>query len=438
MIGAGLAGLATAWELVKGGAEVVLYEERAEPGGRMRSDTLDGYVVDPGVQLVSSTHGSLFRLAEEIGARSWFVRSPGRDALWRNGRAHTLTYGSVASLATSTALPAWLKLRLAAKYLPYLAGHARRLDANDPARTGGAELDGHSVAEWGREELGDDFVELLAYPLLATYYGGPPERISVALYHALAKVGTDVKLYALKEGMGTFARRVLGALRERGVHWRGGEAVTGVRMQGAHIRVESASGAETYDAAVLAVPARVSLTLLEGDAALVSWLGKVESAPTATLALLLDRPLDVDYFGLSFPRGTSPGEVVVALCMQHRKIAGLVPGGRALVVAYPAPKIAPEMANASSAEVVERLLPAIEQVFRGVRAQIIHARAYRFPEGYTLFYPGYLRHILMFDEAWLPPGLALAGDYLVAPTAEGAVISGQRAAMRLLKQRQGR
>jgi predicted NAD/FAD-dependent oxidoreductase len=44
----------------------------------------------------------------------------------------------------------------------------------------------------------------------------------------------------------------------------------------------------------------------------------------------------------------------------------------------------------------------------------------------------------MFDEAWLPPGLALAGDYLVAPTAEGAVISGQRAATRLLKQRQGR
>ena len=93
----------------------------------------------------------------------------------------------MASLVASTALPAGLKLRLATRYLPFLARHARLLDANDPAATGGAELDDSSVTEWGRVALGEDFVELLAYPLLGAYYGGTPERVAINEAVELAK-----------------------------------------------------------------------------------------------------------------------------------------------------------------------------------------------------------------------------------------------------------
>mgnify|MGYP006209594707 CR=1 FL=1 len=55
-------------------------------------------------------------------------------------------------------------------------------------------------------------------------------------------------------------------------------------------------------------------------------------------------------------------------------------------------------------------------------------------EGYTLFRPGYLRHLLEYDANWLGANVALAGDYLVAPTVEGAVISGRRAANHLLRE----
>jgi oxygen-dependent protoporphyrinogen oxidase len=432
VIGAGPAGLSAAWELAKSGAAVTLYEARGAAGGRMRSDEMDGWVIDPAVQLFGSTYGRLFRLAREVGGGGLLERSPGRDALWRSGRPHAITYGSVASLVASTALPAGLKLRLATRYLPFLARHARRLDANDPAATGGAELDDSSVTEWGRAALGEDFVELLAYPLLGAYYGGTPERISVALYHALAKVGTDVHVYAVAGGVMALVRAIVGALQARGVAWRPGDAVSAVRPVGSGVGVAADSGTAEYEAVVIATPAAAARGMLAVDGPLDAWLARVESAPTATVALLLGAPPPGDFFGLSFPRRERAGDTVVAACAEHRKARALVPSGRGLLVAYAAPMIAAEAAVQEAVPLVGRVLSALEDAFPRLERDVVRARVYRLPEGYTLFYPGYVRHIRSYDESWAPARIALAGDYRVAPTVEGAVISGARAALRLL------
>ena len=225
VVGAGPAGLAAAWELQGAGVRVTLYEERGGPGGRMRSDAMDGASVDVAVQLLSSTYTHLLAMARKAGVSERVVRAPGRDALWRKGRPHPITYGSIASMITSSALPTGLKLRLAAKYLPFLGTEARGLDANDPGGTGGAAHDTRSIGAWGAEHLGEDFVELLAYPLLAAYYGGVPEETSAAMYHALARVGLDVQVLAVRGGMGSLALALTESMRAKGVEFRSGAAV---------------------------------------------------------------------------------------------------------------------------------------------------------------------------------------------------------------------
>lgn len=433
VIGAGPAGLAAAWELSRAGRRVTLLESRTEPGGRMRTESLDGSSADVGVQLLSSTYVRLLEMAESLEAADRIVRAPGRDALWRNGEAHAITYGSVSSMITSSALPAGLKLRLAAKYLPFLAAEARGLDANDPAGTGGLSHDGESIAEFGRRRLGDEFVELLAYPLLAAYYGGPPEDTSAAVYHALARVGMDVRVLAVRGGMGALSQDLLDALIREGVEFRGGVDVTRVARDDAGVAVTAGGEELRFESAVIAVPPGSARRLLEPAGAAGEWLSGVVTAPTATLALLLDRRTRVSWFGLSFPRTQPPGDVLVALCVESNKAQELAAADREVVVAFPAPTISAELAGAESGEVVERLLPGIERVFPGVRDRILRARVNRFPEGYTLFRPGYLRHLRAYDPASLPRGIALAGDYLVAPTVEGAVRSGLRAARFLLR-----
>ena len=108
VVGSGPAGLAAAWALSGAGVEVTLYERRQEPGGRLRTDGLDGVRLDVAVQLLGSYYSETFRLAREAGAGDLLVRAPGRDALWRSGRAHPVRYGSVSSMALSGALPAGL------------------------------------------------------------------------------------------------------------------------------------------------------------------------------------------------------------------------------------------------------------------------------------------------------------------------------------------
>lgn len=432
VVGAGPAGLAAAWTLAAAGVRVTLYERRPAVGGRMRTDALDGARADVAAQLLASHYEETFRLAREAGAAELLVRAPGRDALWRGGRVHPLEYGSVVSLAASSALPAGLKLRLATRYLPFLKRFAGVLDPNEPARAVEAGLDRESIAEWGRRELGEDFVELLVYPQLAAYYGCTPEETSAGFYHALARAGTDLTLYAVRGGMGELARALVRAIEGRGSRLLLGVEVKHVRSAADGVELLWDEGSARHDAVVVALPAAEARRVVAPGGMAGEWLAGVRSTTALSLALLVDGSLPVDYFGLSFPRGEPPGEHVAALCLEERKAAALGAEERSTIIVFPAPAVAPFLAAAAPEQVLDQLLPAVEAALPGVGQRVIRAKVYRFPEGGALFYPGYLEHLRRFAHTWLPPMLALAGDYLVAPTIEGAVRSGRQAAARLL------
>src|SRR5690606_35777575 len=137
-------------------------------------------------------------------------------------------------------------------------------------------------------------------------------------------------------------------------------------------------------------------------------------------------------FGLSFPRTHPPGDQLVALTAQSHKLPSLVPDGREVVVAFPAPAITQSLVDAEPDAVVDALLPAAEQALPGFGARVLRARTYAFPEARPLFRPGPVAGMRASRTEGLPRGGGLAGDYLVAPTVEGAVRSGGAAARRVL------
>ncbi len=431
VVGGGLAGLSAARELARGGAEVVVYEAEDRLGGRACTDDLAGMKVDPGAQLYGSMYRRFLALVRDIGLGDALVRVPGRDALWRNGRAHDVIYGSVTSMVGSGGLPLTTKMRLGATYVPFLTRHAANLNLHAPERGAGAGLDHESIAEWGERELDRAFVESLVYPQLGAFYGSTPEETSAGFYHILARYGMDVSLYGVAGGIGRVAERLADEVRGTGGTVRTGTAVDAVELTPAGATIHDASATTPFDAVVAAIPAPTLIELLRGGGlSLIEWLEKVRYRPTLSLALVLSRPVRSRYFGLSFPRGATRNLAVLSL---HENKGTPFPYEGGLMVAFPRPETAPDLVGLPSREILDRLLPEIELAFPGIRTDIVRARVYRWPVGTPVFYPGYLRHLLAARNGALEGDarIALAGDYLYGPSVEGAVSSGLAAAERI-------
>jgi oxygen-dependent protoporphyrinogen oxidase len=222
-------------------------------------------------------------------------------------------------------------------------------------------------------------------------------------------------------------------LQERGGAVQTGVEVLRIGVDARGVTLSTANGEQHHDAVVVAVPAVVASRLLMLGSVQRSWLSSVESPPTLSVAVVLSRRIRADWFGLAFPRTAAPGDRIVAACMLHAKSADLVPKGRSVIVAYPAPSLAAQLAASSPEEAPGIVLPALDAAFGDVTGTVDVVKVYRHPEGHTQFWPGYIHHLRKLDEAAVPARVALAGDYLVAPTVEGAVVSGERAAERVLR-----
>jgi protoporphyrinogen/coproporphyrinogen III oxidase len=431
VVGGGAAGLTAGWRLALSGARVTVFESRAAIGGRMRTDEVDGYHIDTFVQLFGSMYRTFFRVLDEIGGASLATRAPGRDALFRNGRVHEVTYGSVGSMLASGGLSFGTKVRLGAKYLPFLTQHASVLEIESLPRAAAAGLDAESIAEWGRRELGSEFVEYLVDPLLASYYGVTPEETSAAMYHMLASQGTNVSVYAIRGGAGRFCDLLALRLGSLGGTVRTGTTVQRITAAGSGVQVGYEGGSEWFDGAVVSVPGdRVPGIVPELPSEASKWFGAVRYRPLAALALLLSAPVNARYFGLSFPRAEAG--LVATVCIEENKSKGLglVPPGRGLLLALLAPAGAEAALGMQPEELYAQAIPELARVFPEVTQTVQRVKLFRWPEGGPVFYPGYLGHLAHYPaiRRQISAPLTFGGDYLVAPGVEGAVIAGLRAA----------
>ncbi|HSU13783.1 protoporphyrinogen/coproporphyrinogen oxidase [Longimicrobium sp.] len=434
VVGGGPAGLAAAFRLARGGARVTVLEAAPAWGGRTRTDEVDGCRVDTATQLFGSVYTRFLRLLREAGAGALCERTSGRDALWRRGAAHEVVYGSPTSMLASGAIPFGLKFRLGTHYLPYLHRHgdALRMDALEQAAAAG--LDRESIAAWGAREMGHDFVDLLADPMLCTLYGTRADEASAAFYHALARQGTSLDVLALRGGARGFCDALAASVRQSGGEVRVGAAVRAVSADGSGVEISGDGDPERFDAAVVALPAPAARGLAHASMPRMGdWLGAVPVRPTATIAVVLDRPVGARWFGLSFARGES--KVLAAVCSQEAKLPGLVAPGMGVLVALPLPEAGAALWGATAEQALAAILPDLAKPFPAIERMIRTVRVYRWEHGWTVFGAGYLHHLARL-RAERPdadqPRVAFAGDYLVAPNVEGAVISGLRAADRLL------
>ncbi|WP_050033063.1 NAD(P)/FAD-dependent oxidoreductase [Halorubrum halophilum] len=226
VVGGGVAGLVAAARLAEAGADVTLYERRPEVGGRVRTETADGFTLDRGFQVLFTSYPAV---AAELDAADLDVRrfAPGAT-ICRPGSRSTLSdplrdpRGAIPSLLNDEVSFSDKLRTLALRYDLSKRGESDFFVGPDASIR-------EYLRDWG---FADDYVENFVEP----FYGGitldrtlsTSKHVFEYTFRAMSRGAIGVPA----EGMAAIPETLAARAREAGATIETGEDVESVRTAG--------------------------------------------------------------------------------------------------------------------------------------------------------------------------------------------------------------
>jgi oxygen-dependent protoporphyrinogen oxidase len=464
IVGAGIAGLSAAFQLEqrrRRGApvEYAVFEASGRPGGVIRTERLQGFLVEAGPDSFLSEKRWAATLCRYLGLADDLL--PSNDY---QRKTFIVVRGRLVEI------PDGLMFMVPTKLWPMATTRLFSLGAKIMAASElwtkprqGAEDE--SVASFVTRHFGREMVDRMADPLLAGVYGGSADKLSVravlprfvemerttgSLARALVAQRTPEarkKMPAesasslfttLRHGMqqmtdALVAKLAPGALRLNTPVWS-------LRRAGEKWTLVTDSGEQHFDAVILAVPAYQAADLLGSVAeGLANELRGVKYNSSITVALAYDAAaLDaaararMEGFGFLVPK--AEGKQMLACTFVHNKFHHRAPEGKLLLRCF----IGGEAAEADMQLSDEELSGAIRAELRAIlgpalAAEPLFARVFRWRQAMAQYEVGHLERVARIEAAAAQlPGLALAGNAYHGIGVPDCVREGTQAAERLL------
>jgi oxygen-dependent protoporphyrinogen oxidase len=427
VIGGGITGLSAAYTLGRAGVPTLLVEAGDRLGGKVRTEQVDGFLIESGPDSFIDYRPAAVELAGELGLGDAIIRTTDPRTVYVRARGR---FGR---------LPEGMGLVLPTRLGPFLVSDL--FSPREKLRMGldlvlprdGLKSD-VAVGAFLRRRLGGALVERLAGPLIGGVYGTPIDELSLLavvpqlreaelrhrslLLASLAagrarRGGTGGSPFVtLAGGTGQLTSALVAWLeRSDQVEVRTGTAVAGLQLNGTRIDVRLASGeVQRPDAVVLAAPATAAAGLLEGIAPRAA--AQVRSIPQGSTAVVsiayrLDQ-FPVQPVGHGFLVAAGEPLAIDACTWSSLKWPGRAPEGTILLRCFLGSRD-PRVLDDSNQEIVA----AVESDLRatmGVRGAPILTRLARFHDQMPRYTVGHLDRVAgAFEELAATPNLVLAG-----------------------------
>jgi oxygen-dependent protoporphyrinogen oxidase len=453
VVGAGITGLAAAFELAERSAEFTVLEASDRAGGLILTEHVDGFTIDAGPDSMLVQKPAAIRLCEELGLGPRLIATnPPRTAfVLESGTLHPLPTPSILGIPTTwsgiaryTLLPIGARARLALEPLMPRAGAA------------GDE----SVGSFFRRRFGRDSVRLIAQPLLGGIHAGNVESLSIhslfpRLVEAEARRGSIIRAFhpgavgasstasavdageglfrSLRSGMGELVSAIERRLPSGSMQF--GRPATAIRREHTGWRVTSGTQAFDASAVILATPAHVTARLLAPvDVHVANLCAEVPYVSTVSVALAWPRasvshPLD----GSGFVAVRHPGACRITACTWvSAKWSGRAPQGSVLLRAFIGGVQDPDAVSLPDDVLIETAVRDMSSVL-GISAPPMLARVHRWRDAGAQHTVGHLARAARIDARLSAlPGLHLAGSGHRAIGIPDCVADGRAAAARAI------
>ncbi|HEX8939355.1 MAG TPA: protoporphyrinogen oxidase [Candidatus Limnocylindrales bacterium] len=478
VVGGGLTGLAAAYELGRAGVPTLLLEASERLGGKVRTDRVDGFLVESGPDSFVSYRPAGLQLIAELGLADQVIapQAPRTVYIWARDRL--------------VPMPEGLDLVLPTKFLPFLRTplftlpqKARMgLDLVLPRSRWSGDM---AIGAFLRRRLGPALVDRLASPLIGGIYGTEIDELSLdAVLPQLAEAerrhrslllasiasrrarskGARAKasgggasgggasggggpspapFVTLAGGTGALVEALVEAIaRLPSVEVRTGAPVEAVELAASGSVSHPTRGSVRlgrgevvpFDGLVLATPAPVSASLLEPSVpAVAPPLRSILYGSTAVVTLAYDeREFEATEAGHGFLVAGDAGLSISAGTISSRKWAGRAPAGGVLVRAFLG-----DGAGALLAAPDDALVAAVQADLSraiGLRGEPLFSRIARWPGAMPHYIVGHLERVAAAEAALADrPSVALAGSAYRGVGLPDCVGQGRAAARRVLE-----
>jgi len=457
IIGGGISGLSAAFALEqrrKAGQslEYCLYESSPTFGGVLRTEQVDGCVVEAGPDSFLTEKPWAADLCRQIGLADQLIGSNDKERK---------TYISVKSHLVP--IPDGLMFMVPTKILPValspLFSRTTKLRMSrewfhPPRQANGDE----SVASLVERHYGPEMVEYLADPLLAGVYGGEAAQLSVravlprfaemekqygslgrAMLAARKKISSPSNssrplFTSLKGGMQSLADALVRHLSAHSL--RPKTFVQALQFQDNGWLVSAGYSTDQFDGVIIATPAGAAAELLEGAGPeLAAELRSISYSSSLTVALGYEQAVRAALppgFGFLVPR--REGKRMLAATFVHNKFPHRTPEDRALIRCFLGGSRDEAILDLDD-EVILRIVRDELRQMLDLNAEPMFTRVYKWRRAMAQYAVGHLDRLERIERLRRQlPWLALAGNAYRGIGVPDCVRSGQEAAEQLLAQ----